>query len=259
MEKAIEKLRELNKRTKLVGLKMSTEDEGANYNEISLLSNIVAKEGLDLYLKIGGCEAKRDIRDANYLNVTGVVAPMVESVFALEKFIQNTDNSNDANPSWKRFINIETRTAYAFMDDILNSEAAKSLDGITFGRVDFVKSYYADRSKINDEEWLEHARAILGKTKQNGLMATMGGAVTPEAYDFLKTLYDEGLLDRFETRYVIFEANDVVFSSKEYFSELWNLAASFEYGWLCRKRDLYGNSTYRENKRIQMIKDRLEN
>ena len=43
---------------------------------------------LDLNVKIGGCEAKNDVFFCKKIGVNGIVAPMVESQYALNKFIQ---------------------------------------------------------------------------------------------------------------------------------------------------------------------------
>ena len=44
---------------------------------------------IDLSVKIGGCEAKRDIVDCIHVNCDSIVAPMIESNFALTKFLQS--------------------------------------------------------------------------------------------------------------------------------------------------------------------------
>ena len=69
-----------------MGVKTSFEDEGADPINVYKLRNITNKVGLDLNLKIGGVEAKTDFNLAMDIGVDGVVAPMVESEFALSKF-----------------------------------------------------------------------------------------------------------------------------------------------------------------------------
>ena len=68
------------------GVKQSTEDEGSSFDDISLMRKITKKIGLNLNVKIGGCEAKNDIFFCKRVNVDGIVAPMVESKYALKKF-----------------------------------------------------------------------------------------------------------------------------------------------------------------------------
>ena len=76
------------------GIKVSFEDEGALYNEIITMRSLTANVGLGLSVKIGGCEAKRDIIDCIDLNCDTIVAPMVESKFALNKFLQSRSRLN---------------------------------------------------------------------------------------------------------------------------------------------------------------------
>jgi hypothetical protein len=45
-----------------------------------------------LYLKIGGVEALRDIKDALDLGVDGLIAPMVESPFGVVKFVSAVES-----------------------------------------------------------------------------------------------------------------------------------------------------------------------
>ena len=72
----------------VTGVKQSTEDEGSSFNDILLMRKITKKAGVKLNVKIGGCEAKNDIFFCKRTKVDGIVAPMVESKYALQKFIQ---------------------------------------------------------------------------------------------------------------------------------------------------------------------------
>ena len=85
MQKLINSLKNL-KRFNAVAIKQSLEDEGASYEDLIVMKKITKKAGLDLNVKIGGCEAKNDIYFCEWLKVTGIVAPMVESPYAFRKF-----------------------------------------------------------------------------------------------------------------------------------------------------------------------------
>ena len=117
------------------GIKVSFEDEGALYNEIITMRNLTANVGLGLSVKIGGCEAKRDIIDCIDLNCDTIVAPMVESKFALNKFLKSLDAYNYNK---QKGFNLETIQSYNNLEEL--SELFNKVDFVTVGRVDFVGS-----------------------------------------------------------------------------------------------------------------------
>lgn len=53
------------------------------------LTELCNKAGTKLLLKISGAEAKRDFMDSQIIGVKGIVAPMIESAFALDKFVKS--------------------------------------------------------------------------------------------------------------------------------------------------------------------------
>ena len=174
----------------VVGIKTSFEDEGALFNDIVMLKNICSQAKTDLILKIGGPEAIRDIKESYTLGVSGIVAPMVESVFGLEKFIQ----ASKYNADTELYINIETKTGVLNFDEIYNSNLIKKLSGITIGRVDLVSSMGKDRSYVDSEEVFDITKNIFKKVKDIGLKACLGGAVSIKSKDFLNNLYNSPLL-----------------------------------------------------------------
>ena len=72
----------------MTGIKQSLEDEGASFNGIKIMKKITSAAKVDLNVKIGGCEAKNDIFICKKIKTNSIVAPMVESEYALRKFIQ---------------------------------------------------------------------------------------------------------------------------------------------------------------------------
>ena len=126
----------------LEAVKAEFEAEGSSFNDLVRLRRLTEKAGVRLFLKIGGVEAVRDIKDSLELGVDGLIAPMVESAFGLRKFL-------DAYASVYRghrirlAINIETRGAIAQLGDILDM-ATRAVDGVTLGRKDLSASYLDD-------------------------------------------------------------------------------------------------------------------
>ena len=99
--------------------------------------------GLDVTLKIGGCEALRDLIEARQYGVKYIVAPMVETAYALGKYIIAKDKvfQNEQDSYTVFLFNLETITAFNNIEDMVKVAAKNnSLDGMVFGRVDFSTS-----------------------------------------------------------------------------------------------------------------------
>ena len=89
----LRELKQLKSKYNVVGIKSSFEDEGVQFNELIRLKQLCNLSNIVFNIKIGGCEAISDINNCLVLNVDGMVAPMVESPFALEKFITSLDDN----------------------------------------------------------------------------------------------------------------------------------------------------------------------
>jgi 4-hydroxy-2-oxoheptanedioate aldolase len=239
----------------LVGIKTSFEDEGASFNETIRLKEICNQSKTKVTLKIGGPEAIRDLKDSTVIGVKGLVAPMVESEFGLKKFIQaaKTYIPEDTLSSVQLNINVETITAVQNVEKMLATVEASELYGVTVGRVDLVSSMNKDRNYVNSDEVYKLVRGVFIKVKEKGLKACLGGAVSTDSLDFLKKLHSEGLLDKFETRYAMFDPSITLKNLSRALSK----AQMFEYEWLMAKHELYTAAANQDIKRIQMIQDRI--
>lgn len=232
----------------LIGIKQSFEDEGVILDDINTIRTITKFNNLKLSVKIGGCEAKSDIRQCKYIGVDGIVAPMVETEFALQKFIESVSHISDI----KFYVNIESKTAYENIDKILDSPSAKMLSGIVVGRSDFVKSYGHDKSFVNSDFIFEKTYQIMKKAKSYGLETLMGGNLSPKSVEFISKLKSENLIDYIETRNVIIKVDDI--------SEIENdiqSAIEFETIWLDYKSKKYKEISDSYYSRSQTLKERL--
>ena len=146
------------------GIKISYEDEGALLNEMITMRYLTAFVGVNLSIKIGGCEAKRDIVDCLNLNTDTIVAPMVESAIALKKF---ANSLQVYNYNGEKGFNLETIQAYKSLEEISNE--FNLVDFVTLGRVDFVSSLNKDRNFVNSEEMLEIASNIFEKAREKNI------------------------------------------------------------------------------------------
>lgn len=239
----------------LVGVKTSFEDEGATFNETIRLKEVCNQGKTKLTLKIGGPEAIRDLKDSTIIGVKGLVAPMVESDFGLKKYVQATKLHipEDVRSSLQISVNLETINAVTSASTILDAEEAQDLYGVTVGRVDLVSSMNKDRNFVNSDEVYKLVRSVFVKVKEKGLKACLGGAVSTDSYDFLKKLHSEGLLDKFETRYAMFDPSVTLKNLPRALAK----AQMFEYEWLMNKHEQYTVAASTDLKRIQMIQARL--
>ena len=97
----------------LIGIKSEFEAEGLTQLEIA--DYFVTNPWANLrVVKLGGCEAKTDFRAAVRLGANVLVAPMIESVFAAEKFSGMYADQRTVH----RWINLETVNGRKFAREI---------------------------------------------------------------------------------------------------------------------------------------------
>jgi hypothetical protein len=152
----------------------------------------------------------------------------------------------------KKGFNLETIISYNNLDELSND--FKHIDFVTVGRVDFVGSLGKDRSYVNSEEIYNIVTNVFKKARENNIKCFLGGAITIESKDFIKNLIDNHLLDKFETRYVIFDTTKININELE---KLIYYANVFEVEWLkyvSSKYMLYAN---KDGSRIKMIEERI--
>lgn len=238
-----------------VSVKAEFEAEGTRTEELLRLLEIARKADMKIGLKVGGCEAVRDLIEAKQFGVDYVIAPMVETEYALSKFALaiNRVFSPLEQKDVLFLANIETITTYKnFKSMIRVTNESKNIDGFVLGRVDFVGSLGKPLDTVDEDYVLTHALEVSNSTKKNNLDFVVGGGVSKQSIPFLKLL-NQVHLSRFETRKIIFEnkALDSINIEKALLD-----AVHFELLWLLNKRDFYSLITNEDDKRIKMLNDR---
>lgn len=251
----IEVLKRLKNDFGVFEIKAEYENEGSRQDELMRLKDITSYVGLPIIMKIGGVEAVSDMYNAITLGVKGIIAPMAETKFAVSKFTNAIetfipeDNREDIDFAF----NLETITGYQNLDDILTLDNLHLLSGITIGRVDFTASMGKDRSFADSDQMLEYCTNVFKKCREKGMQCGLGGAISANSADFIKTLVADNLIDKYETRKVVYH-KDAVNNIKEGILA----GVEFELLWLKSKRRYYHRIKSEDEKRIEMLEKRLK-
>ena len=194
----------------LCAVKAEFEAEGASFRDLLRLRRFTAEQNIPLYLKIGGVEALRDLKDALDLGVDGVIAPMVESPFGVVKFAEAVESVFGGRRIFKS-INIETREAVEQVDDILEVARGK-VDNVTIGRTDLSRSYFDSVIQPDSPFIFNLIERLSYKVQSAGLDLTVGGSLTSASVSIFSER-KERLGDRvssLETRKAVFPTDKML-------------------------------------------------
>ena len=248
-------LKETRERYHVTGVKAEFEAEGTRMEEAKRLKEVTLEAGLSLNIKIGGCEALKDMFDAICLGSERIIAPMVESPYALKKYLQAVKIAypEDLRECVEFLINLETITSFHNFEAMLNLPEIEQLDGIVIGRVDLTGSLGLSREAVNSSEILDLSLKMAALAKTKGLDVIVGGGVSVHSLPFFQA-FPAGHLDRFETRKVIFSCPGALSNPEEAFLK----AVEFELLWLKNKKAYYEHIYREDDARIAMLERRYQ-
>lgn len=251
-KKMLDILKSLKEEFGIVAVKAEFEAEGTRTDELVMLNEIIYRADMKLYVKIGGCEAVRDLDQCRYLGASGIMAPMIESPFAMKKFKEAAKKVyGDAWKDIEWIINAETITCHNNLDLILD-EAKDFLSTVSIGRVDLSASMGLSRAEINSDRVFDVTSDIANKCRERGYRVNFGGGISFDAIPFIQKLFP--LNQRFETRKIVFKASN----DEEFLKNGILKAMQFETLYLQNKCEFYNRMANEDKARLKMMEERLE-
>ena len=95
--------------------------------------------------------------------------------------------------------------------------------------------------------------SVFSKSKSYGFKTAMGGGIGVDAFPIINEMNSDGLIDKYETRKVVFPAKSACYGEKSILK-----AVEFELLWLQSKRRYYSGVRKEDEKRIEMLEKRLK-
>lgn len=249
--KMLDLLKKMKNECGALAVKAEFEAEGIRTQELVMLNEVVLRADMTLIVKIGGCEAVRDLDECRMLGAGGIIAPMVETPYAMKKFSEAANRvyqEQAGDIEW--IINAETVTSHQNLDEILNVGAG-FLNTVTIGRDDYAGSIGLDRAELNGERMLERTLDIARRVKACGCHVGLGGGISVNAIPFLRRM--DGYIDKFETRKVAFAAG----ADEGCLRDGITSAIEFEMLYLQNKCGYYGRMAREDEGRLDEMRRRL--
>jgi hypothetical protein len=145
--KMVDILKDLKENYGLLGIKTDFEAEGIRIDELCRLKDVTSKADVGITLKIGRGEGATGIKMGKIIGVNRIVAPMIESAFALKKFVRCAKKcfAEDELEDIVLAINIETITGYNSYNEMLETPEFSALGSIVCARGRHVRDSSANR------------------------------------------------------------------------------------------------------------------
>jgi hypothetical protein len=238
-----------------VSVKAEFEAEGTRPNEFLRLLELARKAGLKVALKIGGAEAVSDLLVSKLYGVDYIIAPMVESRYALTKYVEAVGKvyNQDERTDTEFLFNLETENTLKCFNEMVPSAVEGDI-GVVFGRVDYTLSCGMARGAVDDRRITDDILKVASICKEKDIPLVVGGSVSEKSVDILEELRSVHLT-RFETRKVVFGAD--VSRDAAAASAGIDLAGAFELDWLINKSEYYQRACHEDATRIEMLSKRF--
>lgn len=251
-QKMLDILRELKEVHGVYAIKAEFEAEGARKDELIGLRELILKADLNFIIKIGGCEAVHDMDQCKLLGATGVMAPMIETPFAMTKFIsaaKRVYGEEMSDIEW--IINAETKTCLANYPDII--QAGKDfLKTVTVGRSDLSASMGIARKDIETQPVFDATHKLLTMSHEAGFTTNFGGNIGIESIPFIIRM--SSIADRFETRKVVVRMN----TDEQKLKKAIARALEFELMYLMNKSACYDAMAKEDAQRIIRMQNQIQ-
>lgn len=170
-----DKLIKLKEKFGVDRLKGGTEVEDLTFEEIAFMKKF-SQGIMPMTVKIGGPEARNDMRMMVKLGVEGVLGPMIESPYALKNYIDTLTNLQLIDKFDMIAINIETLIGSKNLLEMTKLPQFERLNQITVGRGDLSMSM---GMTVDDPEVIEVTKMIVDIAHKEGLSTSVGGGITP--------------------------------------------------------------------------------
>lgn len=228
------------KKLGVTGVKLEYESEFYDEKSAFEFAELVHRVGLDLCVKIGGFSSVQDLHLCKKMCANSIVAPMIESSYAVEKFLLCV-NQIYGKGYPELLINIETKTAFDNLDEILEKCDGK-ISGVVLGRSDLKNSLGLENP--NDKIILKYCQNLSEICKNNAKKFIIGGKINADAGNFISQI---PYLTSIETRKVIFNVESLTEENLEKF-------LNFELNTLKFKKNTYTEDL----ERIKFIENSLK-